>query len=350
MLSTMASGEACIALLSAILVFLLAPSARSCYRKSAVKLFTVLLASFACCCISADLPAPKLGLELKLPVVRGRRPVSVSLGDRTVRITRLAARPHVFRVDGMLNKTERKSIIDLAKKEESIDSSKMNEKSWRFSTQFWVRKDPRGAHPLVISLSKRVAKLFSVSEDAVQAGHPLQVVWYRQGEYYFPHVDSKHFDERLREPQLADYKKYNVWGGYPYSLRAATLFCILKEPVRGGNTTFPLIMDMNGEGPPYPNRKLMDYMGNAHSMWVSKLPGRCAGEGLGALAVAPKAGSCILFYNHLLPDEGGRIGELDGRSLHAGCEVAEGSKVAMNWWLEVQPPFSDIGGEDDSEL
>ena len=41
----------------------------------------------------------------------------------------------------------------------------------------------------------------------------------------------------------------------------------------------------------------------------------------------------------------GEVGELDRRSLHAGCEVEKGTKWAMNFWVEVAPPFVRHEGE-----
>ena len=44
-----------------------------------------------------------------------------------------------------------------------------------------------------------------------------------------------------------DYKEYSVSGAFPRSARAVTVFCMLRPPAEGGNTTFPLAT-MDGSG------------------------------------------------------------------------------------------------------
>ena len=56
-------------------------------------------------------------------------------------------------------------------------------------------------------------------------------------------------------------------------------------------------------------------------------------DGGRALAVAPKRGDAVLFYNHHVgPD--GRLGELDSQSFHGGCAVhpGGGEKWIANYW------------------
>eukprot|EP00933_Yihiella_yeosuensis_P036153 TRINITY_DN29876_c0_g1_i1.p1 TRINITY_DN29876_c0_g1~~TRINITY_DN29876_c0_g1_i1.p1 ORF type:complete len:333 (-),score=43.51 TRINITY_DN29876_c0_g1_i1:541-1539(-) len=293
---------------------------------------------------------PHAGLSLKVLDVATATSTEVQLSDRTVKITRLARQPHVFQIDGIFNKTERRMVVRLARKEQFFASvtTSGRETPWRQSRQAWVRKDSSGADPMIKIMSKRVAQLLSVPIEAVEGGHPLQVLRYDAGGYYWPHYDSRHLDDLSPEPQTTDYDTYGVHAGYPFSARAATMFCILLSPTSGGSTVLPLADTFEG-GPPYPTRAQADALSssnvNAHKIWEEKMPGRCNGEGKGTVIFHPRAGSCLLFYNHHLLAEGGRIGELDRRSLHGACEVKEGKKWAMNWWLETQLPFGRAGTE-----
>ena len=75
---------------------------------------------------------------------------------------------------------------------------------------------------------------------------------------------------------------------------------------------------------------------NALGVWQSH-DGRCDGDG-GGLAIAPKTGDAILFYNHHVGADG-RLGELDALSFHGGCRVLSGEKWIANVWIEIEPPF-----------
>ena len=51
------------------------------------------------------------------------------------------------------------------------------------------------------------------------------------------------------------------------------------------------------------------------------------------LVVAPKRGTAIVWYNHVLDKEDTWLGELDKFSLHGGCDVTEGKKWVANQWM-----------------
>ena len=51
------------------------------------------------------------------------------------------------------------------------------------------------------------------------------------------------------------------------------------------------------------------------------------------LAIKPKKGQAVLWYNHLRNETDGLMGELDLFSLHGGCDVVKGEKWIANMWI-----------------
>ena len=57
------------------------------------------------------------------------------------------------------------------------------------------------------------------------------------------------------------------------------------------------------------------------------------------VVIKPTKGTAVLWYNFLLDDKSGWIGERDDRSLHGGCDIKEGIKYMANNWIPA--PDSD---------
>lgn len=51
------------------------------------------------------------------------------------------------------------------------------------------------------------------------------------------------------------------------------------------------------------------------------------------LLLKPKKGMAALWYNHLVNETDGWMGELDLFSLHGGCDVVKGEKWISNMWI-----------------
>lgn len=47
----------------------------------------------------------------------------------------------------------------------------------------------------------------------------------------------------------------------------------------------------------------------------------------------PKKGAALFWYNHVIDNVTGWLGELDEMSSHGGCDVIQGVKWAANNWL-----------------
>ena len=95
--------------------------------------------------------------------------------------------------------------------------------------------------------------------------------------------------------------------------RQATAFYYLNDVTRGGETYFPA-----ADG-------AVD-LGTALAMSEPSADGP-------GLAVKPRRGTAVIFYNH---DAGGA---LEPTAVHAGCRVMEGGeKWAANQWVTFRPP------------
>lgn len=57
------------------------------------------------------------------------------------------------------------------------------------------------------------------------------------------------------------------------------------------------------------------------------------------LVIKPRALTAVMWYNHLVDEESGWLGELDERSLHGGCDVRKGEKWIANIWITA--PYAD---------
>ena len=51
------------------------------------------------------------------------------------------------------------------------------------------------------------------------------------------------------------------------------------------------------------------------------------------LVIKPRARTAVMWYNHLVDEETGLLGELDEHSLHGGCDVRKGEKWIANIWI-----------------
>ena len=54
---------------------------------------------------------------------------------------------------------------------------------------------------------------------------------------------------------------------------------------------------------------------------------------LSNFVVKPKKGTAVMWYNHLLNETDGWMGEMDLFSLHGGCNVITGEKWVCNMWI-----------------
>lgn len=268
-----------------------------------------------------------------------------------VQVELLADHPKVYMLHNVLSDSECEEIINQARESPLRTSSQAgtsgnntktdNTREWRRSTTAWLRKDEGHASNVVKKLVSRVAAAANVSTASLQRGNPLHVTEYEPDGFYMPHTDSKHLEDL---PETATRKEYKgldgfvVEGGYPYSVRYFTGLCYLSDDFEGGQTIFPEYDD-NKEDQPTKRRVIA--MQNANSEqtvgnWERLLPALCDGTAEDGMSIPPKRGSCVLFYNHFIGEDG-LVGQLDRRTIHAGCTVRGGRKWIANVWAEAIP-------------
>lgn len=51
--------------------------------------------------------------------------------------------------------------------------------------------------------------------------------------------------------------------------------------------------------------------------------------------VKPEKGKAVLWYNHVVDNSTGWLGQLDQYTFHGGCDVRQGTKWIANSWISV---------------
>lgn len=264
----------------------------------------------------------------------------------------VALNPRVFMLRNILNASDCDAIIEQAKQAHRIPSTTgtMSNKTgvaskevgeWRRSTTSWLRKDEQYASDVVKKLVSRVAAAANVSTASLQRGNPLHVTEYEPDGFYMPHTDSLHVEDLEKTATQKSYKNLDgfvVEGGYPHSARYFTGLCYLSDEFEGGETIFPLYENDKSDQPAKSRILAMQNANSEQTMsnWEGLLPSICDGSSGEGISIPPERGSCVLFYNHFIHDDG-TVGQLDRRSLHAGCTVRGGKKWIANVWAEAIP-------------
>lgn len=154
--------------------------------------------------------------------------MSIDAGDRKVSVLVTLPDPRIVMFADFLSKNECDRLVETARprmqRSLTTDMKTGHNKldAVRTSRGMFFRRDE---NPLVRAIEARIARLLSWP---VENGEHLQVLHYRPGDRYEPHYD--YFD-----PTAEGSAAVLARGGQ----RVATLLIYLREPERGGETTFP---------------------------------------------------------------------------------------------------------------
>jgi prolyl 4-hydroxylase len=198
----------------------------------------------------------------------------VDVGDRRVPVLMHLPEPRIVLFGDFLSKQECDRLVEAARPrmQRSMTADPRTGETMvdtvRTSRGMFFHRDET---PLVRMIEARIAKLL---QWPVSHGEHLQVLHYRPGDRYEPHYDYFDPTQPGAAPLLAR-------GGQ----RLATFLMYLREPERGGDTTFPDL----------------------------------------GLSFAPKRGSA-LFFSYPVPDP-------SSKSLHGGAPVQAGEKWVATKWL-----------------
>jgi prolyl 4-hydroxylase len=210
------------------------------------------------------MPAPALGDEA----------VALDAGDRRVPLLTVMESPRIVLFGDFLSKDECDRLVEAARprmrRSLTTDAQTGDDKVDEVRTSRGMFFQ-RGESPLVSRIEDRIARLL---RWPVEKGEHLQVLHYRPGDRYEPHYD--YFD-----PAGSGTASVLTRGGQ----RIATFLMYLREPERGGDTTFPQL----------------------------------------GLRFAPRRG-CALFFSYDRPDP-------STKTLHGGAPVLAGEKWVATKWL-----------------
>ncbi|XP_060593364.1 transmembrane prolyl 4-hydroxylase-like [Ruditapes philippinarum] len=198
----------------------------------------------------------------------------------------------------------------------------------RVSEQTWLssRNMPL---PFWEKLLKRLSKLTQLPMEQLQISEEMQVVSYVRGGHYHAHIDSTDTTNRLHLPccfQTPECLEIDI-SNEEYEeccriCRYITVLYYLNDVDEGGQTAFPLA-DMSEDlfQEKFPRRgEVQTWHDLSHYCYNA------------SVVVSPKRGTAIMWYNHLL-DENGYLGHVDMRSFHGGCDIIKGTKWIANNWI-----------------
>ncbi|XP_074616194.1 transmembrane prolyl 4-hydroxylase-like [Acropora palmata] len=173
--------------------------------------------------------------------------------------------------------------------------------------------------PLQNMMIDRIEKLTQLPREIVDGAESLQVVKYDKYGHYHAHYDSSPTGDvdmicchQIKDKTL------------PCRLcRLVTILYYLNDVDEGGQTAFviadnstlneTLLLSKRGkEGDPF---NLSNYCQEAN------------------FVIAPKRGTAVLWYNHLLDSDSEWLGARDPYTLHGGCDVKKGKKWIANHWI-----------------
>ena len=179
-------------------------------------------------------------------------------------------------------KVANRSTATTAAANRSTAVPKQKEKRTSFTAM--LNHDVYSADTRLQPLFRRIAAAIGLTASFVRSNLEMQIVRYKPGQYYRPHLDTT--------------------GSGAGGRRWITIFSYLNDVESGGETALVKLEPPPG-GVPYDKSN----------------EDACAG-----LTVAPERGSAVMWYNF-------RRGVVDERMYHAGCDVKAGVKYGANMWI-----------------
>ncbi|KAJ9449104.1 putative prolyl 4-hydroxylase 6 [Diplonema papillatum] len=244
-----------------------------------------------------------------------------------VKVTGLSESPGIFHIAQLVKDREIERILKVSTpllKPSHLKDVTGQERftDWRKSTMITLH-----AKNGLATLNKRIAQILRLPLEMV-LNSMIQIQKYDANDRYFPHYDSRDVHKLGKERSPSGDTE-----GFPYSGRLATVVMYMNT-VESGHTIFPLVNYSAEEA--YTLARKLDVSGDKSlekwEMYCSE-PNRYSG-----IAVQPKRGDAVVFYNHQVPSPG-VLGQMDPRSFHGGCTVGPGEvKLMANFWIHVRPP------------
>ncbi|PFX31383.1 Transmembrane prolyl 4-hydroxylase [Stylophora pistillata] len=198
----------------------------------------------------------------------------------------------------------------------------------RYSDQTWVNQRALD-DPVLNKVIERVVELTRLSREIIYGSERIQIVRYGKHGHYHAHFDSetdKRTDKRCCQLHEDVVQAFNKDEGCRLC-RYITILFYLNDVEEGGETAFPMADNVTLSMEYLTSsRGDVDYFNLSHNCHQG-------------LAISPRKGTAIMWYNHLLDDESGWMGARDDFSLHGGCDIKKGEKWIANLWITA--PYKD---------
>lgn len=198
----------------------------------------------------------------------------------------------------------------------------------RYSDQTWVNQRSLG-DPVLNKVIERVIELTRLSREIIYGSERIQIVRYGKHGHYHAHFDSetdKRTDKRCCQLYEDVVQAFNKDEGCRLC-RYVTILFYLNDVQEGGETAFPMADNVTLSMEYLTSsRGDLDYFNLSHNCHQG-------------LAISPRKGTAIMWYNHLRDDESGWMGARDDFSLHGGCGIKRGEKWIANLWITA--PYKD---------
>lgn len=187
----------------------------------------------------------------------------------------------------------------------------------RHSHQAWIQNYSGQSDKVIASLQEKVQRLTNFPLELITSSEYLQVVSYGPKGHYNCHLDS---DFIRPEKPCCHYVGSDL--NHCRVCRYATVLYFLDDVEEGGETAFPI-----ADNSTFDNKEWIRDPEN-----VCNLAKNCYKANV---VVKPEKGKAVLWYNHLVDNTTGWLGELDQYTFHGGCDVKRGTKWIANSWISV---------------
>lgn len=184
------------------------------------------------------------------------------------------------------------------------------EKHSRYSKQAWLFPD-QSTDEIFKKVQERVSKVTELPLDLVRLSD-FQVVSYGVKGHYNAHTDSSPVRKELPCCDRGNNPNCRI-------CRYMTVLFYLNDVAGGGETAFP-----------FANKESINHT-EAHLTRVHHLYRNCQDA---SVRVPAKKRKAVIWYNHLIDEETGWMGDIDDYTLHGGCPVTEGEKWVANFWIK----------------
>ena len=252
--------------------------------------------------------------------------------------------------DGKLSRNEM-NLFSPDLLEAYIEDKLLVDEPWkhsRLSKQAWLFY-PVDYNEIITKVHHRLYDLFalySIPQFIANDSYTLQVVHYGANGKYNAHYDStsKEDGKNIRCCFVQTQKEKNRHEPCK-SCRYITVLYYLNTVENGGQTVFPLSNQYYHkkrfndaeliDDPIELDAEMEKYEPLKWRMSESNLPENYCNDQTDNLKVKAEKGKALIWFNHLLDDETGWIGDVDIYSMHTGCPVIKGEKWIANHWILV---------------